>query len=129
MTMIDLATARFSPFDDMEIRIRGTRHDGTEILVGTVDLDFPELGHQIADALVAHGVAVDRALLPNIETQSMRTNIEFVTMRVSTGPGGEPWTDLETRSSIGKYAAAGLAEEFDPVTSSVAALHPPPGRI
>lgn len=129
MTMIDLATARFSPFGDMEIRIHGTRHDGTEVLVGTIDVDFPELGHQIADALVAHGVAVDRSLLPGIETQSMRACIEYVTMRTSTGPAGEPWTDLETRSQYGKYAAAGLAEEFDPVTAAVAALHPPPGRI
>ncbi len=126
MTAIDLATVRFSIFDDMEMRIHGTRHDGTEVLVGTVDTDFPLLGHQIADALGAHGVAVDRSQLADAETQLIRACIEYVTMRVSTGPDGSPWTDLETRSSIGKYAAAGLREEFDPVTEAVAALHPPP---
>lgn len=124
MTPIDLATASFVPHDEFEMRIVGTRHDGGNALVGTVDLDFPLLGHQIADALDAHGVAVDRSLLP--ESVAVRPTIEFVTMRVSSGPNGEPWTDLETRSSIGKYAAAGLAEEFDSVTEIVAALHPRP---
>ena len=124
MTQIDIASASFRRMVYGDLAVDGVRPDGSSVLVATVDPEFPRIAEETADALEALGVDVDRTDLPTPCIDA--PTIHFATMRVSTGPDGSDWTDLETRSSLGKYPSASFAEEFDAVAERVAALHPRP---
>ena len=125
MPAIAIVSARFAATADElgDIGITGTRADGSEVLVGSVDEEFPNVAREIVQAMRGLGVEVDDGALPATADEPA---IHFMTMRCTVGPDDSDWTDLETRSSLGKFPSASFAEEFDPIAEAVADLHPRP---
>ena len=117
-----------TPEDPFVLHLTGIRENGDNVLVATVDDDFPLLAARILRVIRSRGITIEGADVLFVHGLA-EPDLAFLTMRSSIHEDDVEWTDLECRFRDGqKMAAASFALEFETFARGMYELHPMPDQ-